>query len=109
LKYNYAAAVGLYINRNGSIESLGGRNPTANERELVDTLNFLQNSSRGLASPTLDTYNRQRMGQQLQNDAQTAQNMWQRARSTGIVSPDLDRQWQNLQPNLRALISAATR
>jgi hypothetical protein len=109
LKFNYAAAIGLYRNRNGTFESLGGRNPTANERELVDTLNYLQTSAKGLAAPSIDTYNRQRAGQQLQNDAQTAQNMWQRAKSTGMISQDLDRQWQNLQPNLRALISAATR
>jgi hypothetical protein len=110
LKFNYAAAIGLYVNpRDGSVESLGGRTPTANDRQLFDTINYMQSSARSLASPTLDSYNRQRSAQRLQGDAQTANGMWQRARSTGMISADLDRQWQNLQTGLRSLVSAASR
>jgi hypothetical protein len=110
LKYNYAASIGLMVNpRDGSVESLGGRRQTATERELFDTIAYLQTSAKSLAAPSLDAYNRQRISQRLQSDSQTAQNMWQRARDTGMVSPDLDRQWQSAQSNLRSLISAASR
>lgn len=107
VRLNYAAAIGLWVNRDGTVESLGGRRTTANERELFDTLGYMQSSARALAAPSLDAANRQRSAQRLQNDSQTAQDMWQRFRSSGIISQDLDRQWQNLQNNLRSLINAA--
>ncbi len=47
--------------------------------------------------------------QQLQSDSQTAQQMWQTVKSTGVITRDLDRQWQNAQNNLRALSNAAVR
>ncbi|MGH9836931.1 MAG: hypothetical protein ACRD9Y_28225, partial [Blastocatellia bacterium] len=91
------------------VDALGGRRPTANERQLFDTLSFMLGSARALSSPSISAAERQRNGQQLQADAQTAQQMWLRVRSTGILSQDLERQWQNLQTNLRLLIDAASR
>jgi hypothetical protein len=35
--------------------------------------------------------------------------MWQRVKSSGVISQDLDRQWQNALNNLRALSNAALR
>jgi hypothetical protein len=109
LRLNYAAVIGLWINRDGTIDVLGGRRPTANERQLFDTMNFMLGSARALSSPSISAYERQRNGQQLQGDAQTAQQMWLRVRSTGILSQDLERRWQDLQTNLRLLIDAASR
>ena len=109
LQSNYAATVGLWVNRDGTAESLGTRRTTATERQLFDTLGYLQTSARNLAAPSLDSFNRQRSGQQLANDIQTAQQMWQRVRATGVITQDLDRQWQNAQNNLRALTTAASR
>jgi hypothetical protein len=109
LRLNYAAVIGLWVNRDGTVDLLGGRRPTANERQLFDTLSFMLGSARALSSASLSAYERQRNGQQLQADAQTAQQMWLRVRSTGILSQDLERQWQNVQNNLRLLIDAASR
>lgn len=109
LRSNYAAVIGLWINSDGTVESFEGRRTTATERQLYDTLSYLLTSARSLATPSLGAYNRQRAGQQLQSDAQTAQQMWQKVKSTGIISQDLDRQWQNTSSNLRALSNAALR
>ncbi len=109
LRLNYAAVIGLWVNRDGTVDMLGGRRPTANERQLFDTLSFMLGSARALGSTSISANERQRNGQQLQADAQTAQQMWLRVRSTGILSQDLERQWQNLQTNLRLLIDAASR
>jgi len=109
LRLNYAAVIGLWVNRDGTVDQLGGRRPTPNERQLFDTLNFMLGSARALTSTSISASERQQNGQQLQTDAQTAQQMWQRVRSTGILSPDLERQWQNVQTNLRLLIDAASR
>lgn len=109
LRLNYAAVIGLWVNRDGTVDALGGRRPTANERQLFDTLSFMLGSARALSSTSISAGERQRNGQQLQADAQTAQQMWLRVRSTGILSQDLERQWQSLQTNLRLLIDAALR
>ena len=109
LRSNYAAAVGLFMNSDGTAESVGGRRTTENERQLFETLTYLLTFARSLAAPSTDAYNRQRAGQQLRNEIQTAQQRWERVKSTGIISPDLDRQWRNAQTNLRALSNTALR
>jgi opacity protein-like surface antigen len=109
VRSNYAAAIGLWINSDGTIESLGGRRTTATETQLYDTLSYLLTSSRSLAASSSNAYNRQRAGQQLQRDNQTAQQMWQKVKSTGVISQDLDRQWQSTHSNLRSLSTVALR
>jgi hypothetical protein len=109
LRSNYAAAVGLWMNNDGTAEEFGSRRTTPTERQLYDTLTFLLTSARSLAAPSSDAYNRQRAGQQLRADAQTAQQMWQRVKSTGVISQDLDNQWVNTLSNLRTLGNAAIR
>jgi hypothetical protein len=109
LRSNYAAAVGLWINSDGTADSLGGRRATPPERQLYDALTYLLTSARSLAAPSSGANSRQRAGQQLQSDTQTVQQMWQRERATGVISPDLDRQWQNTYNSLRSLSSAASR
>jgi opacity protein-like surface antigen len=109
VRSNYAAAIGLWINSDGTIESLGERRTTATETQLYDTLSYLLTSSRSLAASSSDALNRQRTGQQLQRDTQTAQQMWQRVKSTGVISQDLDRQWQSAHGSLRSLSTVALR
>lgn len=109
LRSNYAAGVGLWINTDGSAESFGARQTTATERQLYDNLSYLLASARSLAAPTSPVYNRQSAGQQLRAGAQTAMQMWQRVKSTGVISQDLDRQWQNTLSSLRALSTVALR
>jgi len=108
LRANYAAAVGLWINSDGTAESYGGRRTTGTEQQLYDTLTYLLTSAKSLAAPS-SVSNRQRAGQQLQIDAQTTQQLWQRVRTTGVISQDLDRQWQNAYNNLRVLSNTASR
>jgi hypothetical protein len=109
LRSNYAAAVGLWMNNDGTAESFGSRRTSATEKQLYDTLTFLLSSARNLVAPSSDAYNRQRVGRQLQADTQTAQQMWQRVKQTGVISPDLDSQWVNTLSSLRALGNAAIR
>jgi hypothetical protein len=109
LRSNYAAAIGLWINNDGTAESLGGRRTTATETQLYDTLSYLLTSSRSLAASSSNAFNRQRAGQQLQRETQTAQQLWQRVKSTGVISQDLDRQWVNALSNLRSLSNVALR
>jgi opacity protein-like surface antigen len=109
LRANYAAAVGLWMNNDGTAESFGSRTTSPTERQLYDTLNYLLTSARNLAAPSSDAFNRQRAGRQLQADTQTAQQMWQRVKMTGVISPDLDNQWVNTLSNLRTLGNAAIR
>jgi hypothetical protein len=106
LRFNYGAVIGLWVQEDGTVVSM--RNgTTASQRELFETLKSLAASARSLASS--DAYNRQRASQQLQSQTQTAQQRWERVRSTGVISPDLDRQWQTAYNNLRSLSSVATR
>ncbi len=109
LRSNYAAAVGLWMNNDGTAESFGSRRTSPTERQLYDTLTFLLTSARNLAAPSSDAYNRQRAGRQLQADTQTAQQMWQRVKTTGVISQDLDSQWVNTLSSLRTLGNAAIR
>jgi hypothetical protein len=97
------------MNNDGTAESLGSRRTSPTERQLYDTLTFLLTSARSLASPSSDAYNRQRAGRQLQADTQTAQQMWQRVKTTGVISADLDSQWRDTFNNLRTLGNAAIR
>jgi hypothetical protein len=109
LRSNYAAAVGLWMSNDGTPESLGSRRTTPTELQLYDTLTLMLTSTRSLGAPSSDAYTRQRAGQQLRVDTQTAQQMWQRVKSTGVISQDLDNQWVNTLSNLRALGNAAIR
>jgi hypothetical protein len=109
LRSNYAAAVGLFMYNDGTAESIGPRRTTPTERQLYDTLTFLLTSARSLAAPSSDAFSRQRAGQQLQADTQTAQQMWQRVKQTGLISQALDNQWVNTLSNLRTLGNAAIR
>lgn len=111
VRFTYSGFVGLYLNegRVEDLEKYGGRRPTANERELFNTLTFMHNSARTLSTPAVNAFDKQRAAQQLQADTQKAQQLWPRVRSTGIISQDLDRRWQNLQGNLRGLIETALR
>jgi len=109
LRSNYAAAVGLWMYNDGTAESLGSRRTTPTERQLYDTLTFLLTSARSLAAPSSDAFSRQRAGQQLRADTQTAQEMWQRVKQTGVIFQDLDNQWVNTLSNLRTLGTAAVR
>jgi hypothetical protein len=109
LRSNYAAAVGLWMNNDGTAETFGSRTTSPTERQLYDTLTYLLTSARNLSAPSSDAFNRQRAGRQLQADTQTAQQMWQRVKTTGVISPDLDNQWVNTLSNLRTLGNAAIR
>jgi len=106
---NYAGDIGLWMNRDGTVDVLGERRPSATERQLFDTLGFMVSSARALAAPSPDAYTKQQSRQRLQDDNQTAQGMWQRVQSTGMIKQERERQWQSLQNNLRALIDAAGR
>jgi hypothetical protein len=108
LRFNYGAVIGLWVQEDGTVVSM--RNgTTASQRELFETLKALATSARTLAASSSDSYNRQRAGQQLQSQTQIAQQRWERVRSTGVISSDLDRQWQTAYNNLRSLNSAALR
>jgi hypothetical protein len=109
LRSNYAAAVGLWMNNDGTAETFGSRRTSETERQLYDTMTFLLTSARNLAAPSSDAYNRQRAGRQLQADTQTAQQLWQRVKQTGVISQDLDSQWVNTLSSLRTLGNAAIR
>jgi opacity protein-like surface antigen len=108
LRFNYGAVIGLWVQEDGSVVSMKN-GTTASQKELFDTLKSLATSARTLAASSSDSYNRQRVGQQLQNQTQTAQQRWDRVRSSGVISPDLDRQWQTASNNLRSLSAAALR
>jgi hypothetical protein len=106
---NYAADIGVWMNRDGTIDEIGERRPSAAQRQLLDTLGYMLNSARALAAPALDPYAKQQSRQRLQDDNQVAQQTWQRARSSGSFTQERERQWQSLQNNVRALIDAASR
>jgi hypothetical protein len=108
VKALYAGQIGLWMDEQGS-QLPGTRTATPTERQLYETLISLQTSSRSLASP-LSGSSRLRAGQQLQRDTQSAQQLWQRVRSSNsVITADLDRRWQDAYNNLRALSAAATR
>jgi hypothetical protein len=108
VKATYAGQIGLWMDDQGT-QLPGTRRATATERQLYDTLISLETSARSLASP-LSSSSRLRAGQQLQRDTQSAQQLWQRVRSSNsVITPELDRKWQNAYNSLRALGSAATR
>jgi hypothetical protein len=96
------------MNNDGTAESFGSRTTSPTERQLYDTLTFVLTSARNLAAPS-SAYNRQGAGRQLQADTQAAQQMWQRVKQTGVISPDLDNQWVNTLSSLRTLGNAAIR
>jgi hypothetical protein len=110
VKALYAAQIGLWMDEQGT-QLPGTRRATTSERQLYDTLISLQTSARSLASP-LSSSSRLRAGQQIQRETQSAQQLWQRVRSSNSAinsNLELDRRWQDTYNNLRALSSAATR
>ncbi len=109
LRSNYASTVGLWINRDGSADAFGQRRTTDNERRVYESLSYMHNSARALAAPAITRSESQRIAQQLRSDTQTAQQHWQRVQSTGILSPDLDRHWRDVQGSVRTLIDASSR
>jgi hypothetical protein len=108
LRLNYAAQVGLWVTRDGSV-NVGKRRATDAERELYDTLSDLVTSARSLAAPSSRAYDKQRAVERLRDDTQNAQRMWQDVKKTGIITRTLDNEWLTALSNLRALNNAALR
>ncbi|MDX2029448.1 MAG: hypothetical protein SF339_02195 [Blastocatellia bacterium] len=115
LRGEYAAAIGGYRNRDGSYDfSTATRRPTAAEKQLLDSLTFISQSTRDLTNGSITAQSRRKFAGQLRDDLQAAQSLWTEA----VRSPDTsrklqtqgtDRKWQALQQSLRSLIDAANR
>lgn len=115
LRGEYAAAIGGYRNRDGSYDfSTATRRPTAAEKQLLDSLTFISQSTRDLTNGSLAVQPRRRAATQLRDDLQAAQSLWTEAVRSADTNRKLqtqgtDRKWQALQQSLRSLIDAANR
>jgi hypothetical protein len=108
VKAFYAPQIGLWMDGQGS-QLPGTRRATTTERQLYDTLVSIQTSAKSLASASSSS-SRLRAGQQIQRDTQSAQQLFQRVKSSSsAITPEIDRRWQEAYNNLRALSAAATR
>ncbi|MFN0084024.1 MAG: hypothetical protein ACKVX9_01420 [Blastocatellia bacterium] len=115
VRAEYAGAIGGYRNRDGSYDfSTATRRPSAAERQLLDSLGFMSQSTRELANGSLAAQSRRRSAVQLRDDLQSAQLLWTEASRNPDTNRKLqvqgtDRKWLALQQSLRSLIDSANR
>ncbi|MGH9846610.1 MAG: hypothetical protein ACREEM_48545, partial [Blastocatellia bacterium] len=102
---NFTASIGLFRNSNGTYDILGSRRPTANERQMVDSLNYLIDSARQIAREQDSTQLRRAVTVRLRDDFAAANSLWQRVNA----SPEMNRRWQTIQQSVQNLLSAAAR
>jgi hypothetical protein len=100
----FTADIGLFRNSNGTYDVLGQRRPTANERQMLDSINYLIESARQLSRET-SAQTRRTLANRLRDDLAAGNQLWLRINA----SPENNRRWQTLQQNVQSLISAAYR
>ena len=101
---NFAASIGAWRNRDGSYDFPGTRKPNANERQMLDSLQYMVKDAKEVAQSG-DAQARRNGVTRLRDDFQVAAQTWTRI----PASPELNSRWQSIQQSLQGLINAAYR
>jgi hypothetical protein len=97
IRYDFGATVGVWINSDGSYDAIGQRQPTADQRRLLDTLGSLLNSVKAYNVSPNST-----MGAKVLEDANLIEQTWQKVR----LDQDLNQKFVNMLKDVRTLVSA---
>lgn len=105
LRYDYGATIGVWINRDGSYDLIGQRRPTADERQLLDSLGAMQSSAQALNLNSSNLSARRSNAAKLNEDAKAVENAWRRA----PMSADQNQRVRDLLQDVRKLVDNAMR
>jgi hypothetical protein len=104
VQFDFGATVGVWIERDGSYEIIGPRQPTADERQLLNGLTALLNSVKDLNS-SQDPTSRRNAAARTQDATRMVEQYWGKVRLT----PDLNQKFRAMLQESRALADAAVR
>ncbi|QQS46409.1 MAG: hypothetical protein IPM66_21285 [Acidobacteriota bacterium] len=96
IRYDYGATVGVWINRDGSYDPIGQRQPTADERKLLDSLGALLNSVRALNLNSPNSAALRTNAARVQEDTRVVEQAWRRVPASS-----------NLNQKIRTMIQDA--
>ncbi|MFN7828485.1 MAG: hypothetical protein ACK5RR_11010 [Acidobacteriota bacterium] len=78
IRYNYASSIGIWINKNGTIESLSTRRPTRDEEKFLESLAALYFSVQALENNSPTAGERRNNLLKVREDYQTVETIWRR-------------------------------
>ncbi len=103
IRYDYGATIGVWINRDGTYDPIGQRQPTADERKLLDSLGAMLNSVRALNLNSPNSAALRSNAARVQEDARIVEQAWKRV----PVSNNLNQKIRTVLQDARALAGQA--
>gem|GEM_PF-1139368 len=98
VRSDFAVSIGVLINQDGTYTPSGNRNPTVNERRMLDALGSLLTSTQAYESAS-NASERRNGAAKIREDANTLQQWWQQVR----LSPELNQKFRAVIRDARSL------
>ena len=105
LRVQYAIGVGYIQNTDGTYRTGGARQPTQDQRQLMDSLGSLINDLRELRTNAANAFLRRNSALKVQESLRSTQQLWSRVR----VNAMLDNNWNAAVANVNALLNRTLR
>ncbi|MBK9314608.1 MAG: hypothetical protein IPM55_10245 [Acidobacteria bacterium] len=105
IRYDYGATIGVWINRDGTYDPIGQRQPTTDERKLLDSLGALNNSVRSLHLNSPNTSALRSNAARVQEDSRSVEQSWQRV----PLSSSLNQKIRTMLQDVSGLANQAVR
>ncbi|HMV83278.1 MAG TPA: hypothetical protein PLD20_02185 [Blastocatellia bacterium] len=105
LRVQYAINVGYVLGTDGVYRTGGARQPTTDQRQLMDSLGSLINDLRELRSNATNAYLRRNSALKVQEGLRSTQPLWSRARLDGTLNSN----WNAAAANINILLDRTLR
>lgn len=105
IRFQYAANLGYLVNTDGSTTFIGARQPTAEQKQLFDSMGALLNSLRNLRANAPNPNTMRSSALRVQEDFNTTHQIWLRV----PLDADLNRKWNNVYRDITTLLNSALR
>ncbi len=105
LRVQYAITVGYVVGTDGVYRTGGVRQPTTDQRQLMDSLGSLINDLRELRSNATNAFLRRNSALKVQESLRSTQTLWTRARLDGTLTSN----WNAAVANINTLLDRTSR
>lgn len=105
IRSQYAPSIGYFLEANGNYRFIGQRQPTQDQRQLLDNLGALLNSLRELRTNISNPYTRRNNALRVQEDVRSTQQTWLRV----PLDASLNGKWNAAYRDITTLVNEAQR
>lgn len=105
IRVQYAITTGYILDTNGTYRTGGARQPTQDQRQLMDSLGSLINDLRELRANVSNPYTRRNSAVKVQENLRSTQQLWNRVR----LDANLNNRWNTSVRDINALLNQTLR